>query len=155
VAKPRPLLWFNLGVLVTYAGAITLASGHGLIVVAVAVVTVYSLILLGAYRLLLSRYVGISIRRLIPELGPAVTGCLALAAVTEPLRRLTQPLLPHVIVIIVVGSLGLAVYTIVLRAIFPAAWEDTRLLAVRVAPQLSSLRSRLTGLRAVPPRAPA
>ncbi len=144
VGKPRALLFFNLGVLATYASAIMLAAGHGLVVVAITVVAVYSLILVGAYRLLLQRYVGISIGRLIPELGPALTGCLALAAVTEPLRRVAESVLPRVIVIAGVGTIGLAVYVVVLRAVFPDAWNDVRVLAVRVAPQLSQLRRRST-----------
>jgi PST family polysaccharide transporter len=143
VGKPRPLLYFNLGVLATYATGIFLASGHGLVVVAVTVVILYSLILLGAYRLLLQRYVGITVRRLIPELGPAVAGCLALAAITEPLRRVAESALPRVVVIGGVGAIGLIVYAVVLRLAFPAAWTDVRLLAVRVAPQLPRLYERL------------
>jgi hypothetical protein len=87
---------------------------------------------------------------LIPELGPAVVGCLALAAVTEPLRHFTQGVLPHIVVIGVVGTIGLAVYALVVRTIFPAAWSDVRLLVLRVAPQLSGIGARLSTRRGRP-----
>jgi O-antigen/teichoic acid export membrane protein len=142
IGRPKPLLWFNIGRLALYAGAVLLASRHGLMTVAVAVVLAYLAILLGAYHFLLGRYVGISLGRLIPELGPAVVGCLALAAVTVPLDRLLSGALPRALLIAIVGTVGLAVYALVLRIGFPAAWTDVRLLIVRVLGPLTRLRGR-------------
>jgi lipopolysaccharide exporter len=139
VGKPRALLNFNLAMLVTYAVAIFLAVGHGLIAVAIVASTVYLCILVGVYRFLLARYVGLSIRRLIPELGPALAGCLALAAASEPLRLLLEPALPPALTIAIAGSAGLAVYAGALRLASPAAWQDLGLLLTRVFPPLARL----------------
>ena len=104
------------------------------------------MILLGAYRFLLGPYVGLSIRRLVPELGPALVGCLALAAVTVPAMRLLEGALPRVLLIALVAGAGLAAYTLVLRLAFPAAWGDARLLVVQV---LGPLGRRLRRGRSV------
>jgi O-antigen/teichoic acid export membrane protein len=132
VGRPRALLSFNLGRLALYAGAVLLASRHGLVTVAIAVVAAYLLILLGAYRLLLQRYVGISIRRLAPELGPAIIGCLVMSVVTVPLMHVLNGNLPRLLQIALVSAAGLCVYSLVLRIAFPPAWTDARTLVVQV-----------------------
>jgi O-antigen/teichoic acid export membrane protein len=146
IGKPRPLLLFNVARLALYGGAVLLASRHGLMVVAGAVVAAYFVILLGAYRFMLGPYVGLSIRRLVPELGPAIVSCLALAAVAVPAMRLLEGALPRVLVIALVAGTGLATYTLVLRLAFPAAWGDARLLVVQV---LGPLGRRLRRGRSV------
>lgn len=146
IGRPRPLLAFNVARLALYAGAVLLASRHGLMVVAGAVVGAYLVILLGAYRFLLGPHIGLSIRRLVPELGPAVAGCLALAAVAAPLMMLLDGL-PRVLLIALVGSAGLGAYALVLRLAFPAAWHDVRLLVVQV---LGPLGERLRRKRPNP-----
>ncbi|MGH2910961.1 MAG: oligosaccharide flippase family protein [Solirubrobacteraceae bacterium] len=132
IGRPRQLFLFNVARLGVYAGAILLASRHGLIVVAVAVVLAYLVILIGAYHFLLNPHVGISMRRLVPELGPAVSGCLALAVVTVPAMGLLEGSMPRVLLLGLVGSVGLAVYGVVLRLGFPAAWQDVRMLVEQV-----------------------
>jgi lipopolysaccharide exporter len=151
IGKPRPLLLFNVGRLVVYAGAVLLASRHGLMAVAGAVVVAYFVILIGAYHFLLNRHVGISMRRLVPELGPAVSGCLALAAVTVPAMQLLNGSMPRVLLLGLVGSAGLAAYAGVLRVAFPAAWEDVRMLVGQV---LGPLFDRLRRGRSSGPVAP-
>ena len=151
IGRPRPLLLFNAARLLVYGGAVFAASGHGLMAVAGAVVAAYAVILVGAYRILLQRYVGISIARLVPELGPAVVGCLALAGVTLALLGVLEGSLPRPLVIALVGSSGLAVYALVLRLAFVAAWNDVRLLATRVLGPLAQFRVR----RPAEPPAPA
>ena len=141
VGRPRALLNFNLAMLAVYATVVALAVGHGLIAVAIAVVIVYLGILVGVYRFLLGRYVGLSIRRLIPELGPALAGCVALAAVTEPLRLLLDPVLPRVLTLGLAGSIGLLAYAAALRAVSPAAWGDLTMLLTRVFPPLARVRA--------------
>jgi O-antigen/teichoic acid export membrane protein len=136
VGRPRALLRFNLGMLAAYATAVALAASHGLIVVSVVVSVAYLGILAGVYRFLLQRYVGISIARLVPELGPALAGCLALAAVTEPLLHVTDPVLGHLPTLAIVGIVGIAVYAVALRAVSRPAWSDLRLLFARVLPPL-------------------
>lgn len=139
IGRPRPLLLFNIGRLTLYAGAVLLASRHGLMAVAGAVVAAYVAILIGAYRILLQRYVGIKLNRLIPELGPAIVGSLALVAVTLPLLHALEGELPRALLIALVGTSGLAVYGLVLRIGFVSAWHDVRMLIVRVLGPLALL----------------
>jgi O-antigen/teichoic acid export membrane protein len=144
VGRPRALLRFNLAMLAVYAAAIFLAVGYGLIAVAIAASSVYVCILVGVYRFLLGRYIGLSIRRLIPELGPALAGCLALVAVSAPLRVLLAPALAPVLTIALVGSAGLLAYASTLRSVSPAAWADLGLLLTRVFPPLGGGGPRRT-----------
>jgi hypothetical protein len=113
IGRPRSLLYFLISVLLVYATAVTAASGHGLVVVCTVVACVYIGILVGAYRFLLQRYVGISIRRLLPELGPAIVGCLALLPVTVSLSHLLGPIFPRVLTVGISGAGGLLVYALV------------------------------------------
>ncbi len=131
IGKPRRLMWFNIGRLVLYGGVVFLASRHGLITVAIAVVGAYLVILIAAYALLLGPSVGISVRRLVPELAPAVCGCLALAAVSVPLTAALDGL-PRFLVIALVAPVGVLAYGSHCESAFPAAWADARTLAVQV-----------------------
>jgi O-antigen/teichoic acid export membrane protein len=143
VGKPRELLRFNIGMLIAYGGAVYLAATHGLVTVAAAVVGVYALVLIGVYRLLLQRHVGIRAWSLIAELRPAVAGAVVLLAVGFPLRRGFESLdAPSVVTIVVVGCAGLAAYAAVLKVGFAAVWDDLWMLAERVVPQLARLRLR-------------
>jgi O-antigen/teichoic acid export membrane protein len=150
VGRPRALLRFNLGMLATYAAAIAIAASHGLIVVSIVVSTVYLGILAGVYRFLLQRYVGISIGRLVPELGPAIVGCLALAAVTEPLLHVVDPALGHLPALVIVGTAGMLVYAAALRAVSRPAWKDLRLLFEQVLPPLRRPRRPRPPVRVQP-----
>ena len=142
IGRPRPLLVFNVWRLVLYGGLVLLASRHGLETVAVTVVAAYLLILLGAYRFMLQRYAGISIRRLAPELGPAIIGCLAMSIATVPLAHALNGNVPSLIQIALVSTVGLCVYALVLRIAFPSAWTDARTLVSQV---LGPLAWRLRG----------
>jgi O-antigen/teichoic acid export membrane protein len=144
IGRPRSLLYFLISVLLVYATAVTAASGHGLVVVCTVVACVYIGILVGAYRFLLQRYVGISIRRLLPELGPAIVGCLALLPVTVSLSHLLGPIFPRVLTVGISGAGGLLVYALVVRGAFPAAWADVRELVVRVVPPAGRIARRRT-----------
>jgi len=132
LGRPRQLLSFSIVRLGLYAAVVLLASRHGLVTVALAVVGAYLALLLIAYRFLLQRYAGISIRRLAPELGPAIAGCLAMLAVTVPLMHVLDGEIPRLIQLALVGAIGLCVYALVLRTAFPAAWTDVRTLVVQV-----------------------
>ncbi|HEY7831346.1 MAG TPA: oligosaccharide flippase family protein [Solirubrobacteraceae bacterium] len=141
LGHPHALLRFNVAMLLGYAAVVLLASSHGLIVVAVAVTAFYLVILIGVYRLLLSRYLGISIRGLISELAPALGGCLALASIAMPLRILLAPTLAAPFVVVLVGVSGLLAYMLALRVVSPAVWRDLHMLLARVLP----LRGRNAG----------
>jgi lipopolysaccharide exporter len=134
LGRPRALLRFNLAMLLGYAAVIALAASHGLVVISIAAATFYLAILAGVYRLLLRRHLGISIRGLLAELGPALAGCLALAAVAVPLQALLSPMLAPLPALALVGAAGLASYVGTLRAVSPPAWRDLALLLARVLP---------------------
>ena len=137
IGRPRRLLLFNVARLGLYGGVVLLASTHGLLTVAVAVVGAYLVILVAAYALLLGPCIGISVKRLVPELAPAVSGCLALAAVAVPLTNLLDGI-PRILLIGIVSAVGLSAYAVTLRLGFPAAWADARTLAVQVTGPLAN-----------------
>jgi O-antigen/teichoic acid export membrane protein len=155
VGRPRTLLKFNVVMLVLYAAVVAAVAQQGLITIAVAVVVAYLAILVGVYRFMLQRHAGISVARLVPELGPAVLGCLVLAAVDEPLRRLLDPTIGAAPTIAIAGSAGIVAYCFALRLVSRAAWDDLRGLAARVLPLPSALGARLTSRKAGEPPAPA
>ena len=143
VGRPNVLLRFNIVILAVFAAAVAVTAPHGLIAVSIAVLVVHVGILLGVYRFLLQPQIGLTIRDLVPELGPAVVGCLALCAVGLPTRMLLDTLAPgDLVTLAVAGGAGLLAYAITLRALFPAAWSDLRMLAERVAPPIARLSRR-------------
>jgi len=151
VGRPRDLMRFNCCVLVTYASAIALAASHGLVTVAITVVVVYALILAGAYRFLLRPHLGVSVGRLLPEMGPAVVGCVALVAICWPLRIIMEPVLPRAVTLLLVGCIGLAVYGVVLKALFAPTWGDLKLLIARVIPVGGIVRARRVPMTSTTP----
>jgi O-antigen/teichoic acid export membrane protein len=143
VGKPNVLLRFNLVILAVFAAAVAVTATHGLIAVSIAVLVVHVGILLGVYRFLLEPHIGLSIRGLVPELGPAVAGSLGLAAVGFPTRMLLDSLPAGAFATIVVaGGAGFLAYALVLSKLFPAAWGDVRMLAERVMPPIARLPRR-------------
>ncbi|HST55138.1 MAG TPA: oligosaccharide flippase family protein [Solirubrobacteraceae bacterium] len=138
IGRPRPLLVFNLVMLVVYAAVVAVSVRHGVMAVAIAVAVGYVAILAGVYRFLLQRHAGLSILRLGPELGPAIAGCLALAAVGEPLRHLFETTIAPELTITIAGSAGIVAYALALRVVSPATWNDLSMLVKRVlGPALS------------------
>jgi teichuronic acid exporter len=140
VGKPRVLLRFNIVILAIFAAAVYATATHGLIAVSIAVLAVHVVILLGVYQFLLGPQIGLSIRSLVPALGPAVVGCLGLAAVGFPLRMLVPG--GDLPVIVVAGGAGFLIYALILAGLFPAAWSDLRMLAERVVPPIARLHRR-------------
>jgi hypothetical protein len=149
VGRARPLLWFNVATTVMYGFAVFLASRHGLVVIAFTVCGVYLVILLSAYQFLLNRYLGLSITRLIPELGPALVGCLALVIVDLALRQVLGAM-PDIGIVMIAGGAGLIAYALVIRCLFPRAWKDFGALITRVFPATGRIRRRGSGETTAP-----
>jgi O-antigen/teichoic acid export membrane protein len=133
LGRPRALMYFNASLVLPYGAAIFFASRHGLIVIALTVSGFYLLILLGVYHFLLRPRLGLSITRLLPELGPALVGCAALVSVEIALRELLATM-PNIVVAAVAGPAGVIVYALVVRRFFPRAWNDVVVLVTRVFP---------------------
>lgn len=144
VGRPQILLYSNLAILVVYSAAVLAVVDHGLIAVAVAVVVVYIGILAWVYQFLLGPALGLSVRSLVPELGPALGSCLIMVAVALPLRLLIEGYLPSVITIAVVAPIAAGVYVSVLRLLFRPAWDDLARILVRTVPQIARFRGRRT-----------
>lgn len=151
VGRPKRLLRFNVAMLAVYGTAVFFAAGHGLVWVSIAVVGVFFLILLGVYRFLLGPELQIPMTGILDDLGPALGGCVALAAVAVPTRFGLESIgTPDVVTIIAAGLVGLAAYGIVLRTVFPSAWDDVGKVLVRVVPPLARLAQRLRPRKLAP-----
>jgi lipopolysaccharide exporter len=151
VGRPDVLLRFNVVILVVFAAAVAVAAPHGLVAVSIAVLVVHFGILLGVYRFLLQPHIDLSIRALVPELGPAVSGCLALIAVGFPATALLRSAaVPDIATLVLAGGAGFIAYGAVVAAFFPAAWQDLLMLAERVVPPLKRLPRPRRTTTAVP-----
>lgn len=160
IGKPRPLMFFNVAMVLVYGAAVFAASRHGLVVVACAVSGVYLLILLSVYQFLLKRYVGLSVSRLLPELGPAVAGSAVLVIIEIALRTLLAGM-PNILVALIAGSAGVTAYAVGISLFFPAAWRDLLTMAIRVFPAAARIaaprpwRARRDATAALPTTADA
>jgi O-antigen/teichoic acid export membrane protein len=133
--KPRPLLYFNIALLLVYGGAVLATAERGIVAVAIAVVGVYVAQLVVVYAVLLRKVVGIRVSQMVGDLAPAVLGSLSLMAVCFPLTRLLRDIeAPAPLLLVAVGSLGLLIHCLVVRGLFPAVWHDLVALARRVLP---------------------
>lgn len=139
--KPRALLYFNVGLLIVYAGAVFATVGQGIVAVAIAVVAVYVAQLVVVYAVLLRRVVGIRVSQMVGDLAPAVLGSLALLAVCFPLVHLLRGAdAPPLVILAAAGSIGLLIHCLVVRQLFPAVWHDLVALARRVLPSAMTRR---------------
>ncbi len=141
VGDPQTLLRFDGAMMLLYAAAVTIAAAHGLLVVAGAVVGVYILILIGAYRFLLGPHLGVSLRALVQEMAPAIVGCIAVVSVCEPLQMALAPILPPPLLLVLLIPAGLIAYALTVRGLFGAAWRDLLALAAAAVPPLARFSS--------------
>jgi O-antigen/teichoic acid export membrane protein len=133
--RPRSLMVFNVCEVALYAGMLLLASSGGDLVVICASVAAFRVAtLLGSYALLLGPLLDSSLAELIGDAGPALVGCLALAAAALPIRLfLGAPALPT---LIACAAAGFGAYAVILRLVSPRSWGDVVLVARRVLPGL-------------------
>jgi O-antigen/teichoic acid export membrane protein len=145
VGKPKRLLRFNVAMLSVYGVAVFFASTHGLVAVSITVVGVFFGILVGVYWWLLRPELGIPMRGLVDDLGPALAGCVALAIAALPVRFGLEAIDAPTIVTIALASLaGLAAYALLIRVAFVAVWSDLLMIVVRVVPPLARVGQRLS-----------
>ena len=123
--RPSAMLAFNLVRLAIYAAAVLFAAPHGLTAVSIAVTAVMIAQLVAAQHLLLGRLMGIPMRSLWHDAGPAVVSSVALLVVAVPLTRLTDDAgLPAPLTVLVAAGAGTGAYLAALRALFRPAWGD-------------------------------
>jgi lipopolysaccharide exporter len=128
--RPRTLLAFNLCRLGVLAAAVLVASSYGLIAVCVVVAGFQVLTLLASYALMLSRTVGVTLRQLSADLGPALASSAIMLAVAFPLERaIAASGASSPATVAAVGALCAPIYLIALRLVSPDSWADLMLLA--------------------------
>ena len=130
--RPRALFAFNLYRLAALAAVILLAVPYGLTGVCVAVVAYQVVTLVGSYRLMLGRMVGVTLRQLVLDIGPAIMASGILLAVAFALTHALAGSVPIPLTIFLVCALSAPVYLLALRLISLAAWADLVLLAQRM-----------------------
>jgi O-antigen/teichoic acid export membrane protein len=131
--RPRALLAFNLYRVAVLAGAIILAVPFGLTAVCIATAIFQVVTLIGSYWLMLGRLVGVTLRQLALDIGPAIAASGIVLAVAAPLAHaLSTGGLSRPITVLLVCAPCAPLYLVALRLISPAAWADLLLLARRV-----------------------
>ncbi len=143
--RSRAVLGFGWAHFVTYAIAVWFTAPLGLTAVAGAAAGVHTAFVFVAYGLMHQTAGPRVLARVWDDVGPAVSACAALVAVSLPaslaLSGLGAPALLNVAVVTLAGGCA---YLAVLRTWFPSAWRTLATFASRLAP------SRLRGRRAAP-----
>ena len=133
--KPRTLLGFNLYRLTTLAVVVFVAAPYGLNVVCAAVAAFQVITLIGSHRFMLAWLVGLTVRQLARDIGPATAASAIMLAAAYPLARgLAAQGLSSPVTIAIVATVAAPLYLLTLRLLSPAAWDDLLLLARRVLP---------------------
>jgi lipopolysaccharide exporter len=132
VGRPGALAIFNVAMVVSTGATAWFTAPMGITAVAVGVAICQLVLLLAAQLFLLRPLVGVPMRESLGD-GAAALACsavlvLAMLPVTDVLRAFLAPM-P---LMLLISSLGLAIYAACLRMISPAAWGDLRTLFVRV-----------------------
>jgi PST family polysaccharide transporter len=132
---PRELVRFNVAVLALYAAGVWFVAPYGIITVCVAVLVWHLMILFAVYRVLLRRHLGLPLRSLATDLGPALVCCAILVAAGIPARwSLEQFGAPSLAVLVGAGLACAVTYPLAMAAFFPALWVEVSGLAGRVLP---------------------
>jgi O-antigen/teichoic acid export membrane protein len=139
--RPRSLMVFNVCEVLLYAAMLFLVSAGGdLVLVCAAVASFRVAMLIGSYAFLLGPVLESSLVELLDDAGPALLGCLALAAAALPLRLFLDA--PAVPLLAACAVAGFTAYALVLRLVSPASWADMRLIASRLIPWLNAEKPR-------------
>jgi O-antigen/teichoic acid export membrane protein len=129
--KPRAQLWLNVGGLVAYAALIGgLATAR--LTILCAAIAVFHVAWLGCQWAVARHEVDLPLRSLWNDLAPALAGSLVLLAVTYPLVRVLQDALPAGPILAVAAGVAAVLYLATLRALYPEALVDLRLVTRQV-----------------------
>jgi O-antigen/teichoic acid export membrane protein len=133
--RAKALLGYGVAHFVVYVGAVVAVAHMGLAAVAIAGSIVHAIFLGVAYVVLLGRREGNPLMALWRDLFPALSGCVALAAVAVPLElALRSGGAPVLLQMAAVGLAGGIAYVAVLKRWFPAAAHDLFAALRRVSP---------------------
>jgi O-antigen/teichoic acid export membrane protein len=133
VGRSGALLAYNLAAFVVYAATVLIAAPYGVTAVCFAVAGIKIVSLL-ALLVLIERLVGISLGETVRnDVVPAGVAGLGLLAAALPLTNaLDGAGVAAPLVLLVAGTVGGAVYAVLLRLLFAATWSDLRLLGGRL-----------------------
>jgi lipopolysaccharide exporter len=148
--RPRALLGYNVVAFSAYTIAVLASLPFGLTAVCIAVVTVRLVVFVVLQRVVVERLVGIPVLETVrDDVIPALAGGLPQLAVTMlGVRVCLDASFPVLVAIALPGALGLSLYAVILRTLFPATWADLRMLGARVVnPSGGTARSRVAWLR--------
>jgi PST family polysaccharide transporter len=120
--RPRAILGFGWAHFAVYAAAVFLTTGSGLTAVAAAAAVVHTAFVFVAYVLLLRGTRGVA-ARVWRDVGPALTSCAALIAVSLPASVAMSAIhAPTLLNLTVVTLAAAAAYTVTLRSYFRETW---------------------------------
>ncbi len=127
--RPRALLGFNLCRLFVLGAAVMLAVPQGIVAVCTAVSAFQWIVLVASYRLVLAPLVGVTVRQLALDLGPAIAASAIMLGAALPFAHaLAAANLPSLATIALVAVVSAPLYLLALRVLSPAAWADLLLL---------------------------
>jgi len=133
--RTRAMLGYGIAHFAIYAGAVLLASSHGLAAVSAAAAGVHVVFLVVAYQLMLRDRAEPTLRFLWSDIAAATVSCAVLAAVALPVdMALGAAAVAAPLHVAAVGAAGVLGYLAALRLAFPAAWNDVWAVLRRVVP---------------------
>ena len=132
VGRPGALAIYHMAMLVVTGVVAWFTAPMGITAVAVGVAIGQLVLLLAGLYFLLRPLVGVPMRESLGECAAALACSAALVLAVLPVVDLLRPSLEPLPLILLIGSLGLAVYAVCLRIVSPSAWRDLRTLFVRV-----------------------
>ncbi len=127
LGQTRRLALVTFVTLVIYGIAILSATPYGLIVVCIAAATAHTVMMLVCQRYLIDKVIGLPAKQIAIDTGPAMVATIG-AGLAAAASAQVLTFLPALLNITVSGLIGLVVYGIVMRLLFPRRAE--RLLAV-------------------------
>jgi O-antigen/teichoic acid export membrane protein len=148
--KPAAGMRYNAASLGAFVLVMLAAAPHGLLVTCAAVAVFRLVNLVATQYLLVQRIVGIPlVETLVKDVWPALAGCAALAVVAVPARFALAALgAPRAATLALTAALGLVLYALALRRLFPGTWVDLRSLLGRLGAGLPRPATRARARRA-------
>jgi lipopolysaccharide exporter len=132
VGRPGALAIFNFVMMVGAGVTAWFTAPMGITAVAVGIAACQLVLLLAGQFFLLRRLIGVPMRESFGDSAAALACSGVLVLATLPVADVLRQSLGPLPLSLLIGSLGLAVYTVCLRIVSPAAWGDLRTLFVRV-----------------------
>lgn len=128
--KPRAVLWFFIALLLGYVVVVVLSSTYGLRTVVIAVAAYQVGLAAIQFYFLDHRQMGIPLHDSWNGVFPALTASLISLGATYPAARIISAAgALDVVVVLVGGTIAVAVYVLALRILFPVSWHQTVVLA--------------------------